>query len=534
MAVIGQQLTNPEEGWRRYDERDPRIQFIGSQWVLLDNASYYSGTIKYLSTNPVNVGACAIFKFYGTKFRLIGTSYSDYTQQLACEIDGAEYPATGSAYSVSTIYQVLQFEVLGLEQKEHTIKIYSKDAIRWTLDVIDIDSGGYLLHPVLPQKYNIFDMNIGDCILCRYRSAFADSIGIPYHLGVVDADTIIPDTGATITNGYFYFVKVAKGLLIADRVVQHSISWDKLHAGTTHNPGSFIDGKGMVITPNALVTASAYYVSPTGYLLPEFIFDNDKTKGWYINADALPVEGSHWVKVEFKTPVRVNKISISCNSIHASVKNFTLQASDNNASWVNLYSGINSAYNNSDSIFAFENVESYKYYRILVIDSYSSYGKTYCGISELKMFNDNTDVVERVSAYVRSISGGVAYADANGQKSLTDRNLGAWPINNEWDTYIANSDLDGKITPGDDNIWHRDYVFSLCKETNLTATYVNYQNATTGFNNTHRICRGYDKRTENGWRGFTCVVSLTAFSFAGFRPVLEYVEADAKASTLYY
>ncbi|ASA22784.1 hypothetical protein [Paenibacillus donghaensis] len=38
---------------------------------------------------------------------------------------------------------------------------------------------------------------------------------------------------------------------------------------------------------------------------------------------------------------------------------------------------------------------------------------------------------------LRSLSGGVAWADENGNSSTTDKGFGAWPANNEWDRYIV-------------------------------------------------------------------------------------------------
>ncbi|KPU43036.1 hypothetical protein OXPF_34680 [Oxobacter pfennigii] len=38
-ATIGQQLTSPEAGWRRYDDTDSRIQYIGTGWTLGSNSN---------------------------------------------------------------------------------------------------------------------------------------------------------------------------------------------------------------------------------------------------------------------------------------------------------------------------------------------------------------------------------------------------------------------------------------------------------------------------------------------------------------
>lgn len=37
MATIGQNLQSPESGWRRYDDTDSRIRYIGTGWTKLSN-----------------------------------------------------------------------------------------------------------------------------------------------------------------------------------------------------------------------------------------------------------------------------------------------------------------------------------------------------------------------------------------------------------------------------------------------------------------------------------------------------------------
>ncbi len=162
-------------------------------------------------------------------------------------------------------------------------------------------------------KSKISDMQIGDYVKCWYSfhktsGSLSDSpAGILVGLGTDTFSTAgeKPVTGESTTNSstFFYFVKVAKGLLIADRVCQHSISWDVLNAGKV------IQGK-----PYSFSTSS--------------------------------------------------NISQGCASS------------------------------------------------------------------------------ENISGTLRSLMGGVAYADDSGSMSTTDKEIGAWPVNNEWDKYIVNFPID--------------------------------------------------------------------------------------------
>lgn len=79
------------------------------------------------------------------------------------------------------------------------------------------------------------DMQIGDYIACKYTASSGKAGSFSDLGGIVDTE--IPVTSINVPNGYFYFIKVNKGLLIADRVVQHSISWNTLNAA------GFIEGK---------------------------------------------------------------------------------------------------------------------------------------------------------------------------------------------------------------------------------------------------------------------------------------------------
>jgi WD40 repeat protein len=120
---------------------------------------------------------------------------------------------------------------------------------------------------------------------------------------------------------------------------------------------------------------------------------------------------------------------------------------------------------------------------------------------------------------IRSLSGGCSFLDANGNGSITDCSLGAWPRYNEWDRYITNSDLKGKIVAGDDNVWHWSNAYTATHDTTALSIAAS----------TNRTFRGKD--SVNKMVAFSYVGSDTTH---GFRPVLEYMEPDTKASNFYY
>lgn len=87
------------------------------------------------------------------------------------------------------------------------------------------------------------EMEIGDYIRCSYTASTANVAGYFTDLGsAVPGVTELPTTAAATANGYFYFLKVDKGLLVADRMVQSSISAQSLNAKNYLNGGD-VDGK---------------------------------------------------------------------------------------------------------------------------------------------------------------------------------------------------------------------------------------------------------------------------------------------------
>lgn len=104
---------------------------------------------------------------------------------------------------------------------------------------------------------NLADMEIGDYIKCVYTAEEANVAGTFSHLGELHPTYMkdvtneegevtgqelseyeeLPTTPAETANGYFYLLKADKGLLIADRLVQSSISWNSL------NKAGYIYGK---------------------------------------------------------------------------------------------------------------------------------------------------------------------------------------------------------------------------------------------------------------------------------------------------
>lgn len=139
MATIGQSLNSPESGWKRILRTDTNFTYIGG-WDFTNGSYYRSGP---------SIANKIQFNFIGTELRLMGftTTNSDaYSSNAIISIDNIEY-----SYSYIGPYyydNALVFQKLSLDNKEHFVQIYAKDAKVLILESIDINAA------VMIKPYN--------------------------------------------------------------------------------------------------------------------------------------------------------------------------------------------------------------------------------------------------------------------------------------------------------------------------------------------------------------------------------------------
>ena len=154
---VGDQLLQPEFGWKRMDDADSNIQYDGKWNFITTQKGAYNETIHYYSAPSGSTEeASASFKFKGTKLRLVALS-SYFQKKAILKIDGVSYDLTKveGRPPIGGIQQTLMFEASGLEDKEHLVELSGIDI---TLDAIDIDKMGSLVKPKPPAK-------VGDILL---------------------------------------------------------------------------------------------------------------------------------------------------------------------------------------------------------------------------------------------------------------------------------------------------------------------------------------------------------------------------------
>lgn len=123
----------------------------------------------------------------------------------------------------------------------------------------------------------------------------------------------------------------------------------------------------------------------------------------------------------------------------------------------------------------------------------------------------------------RSLTGGVAYADMNGNYTQTasTTDYGMYPTNNEFDKYIRNSNLNGTVRPNDPNVWRHNSIYSWCQETPSTGTFKSKSGSVLNTTSAQRIGRSI---LAGDWNSLTISSSTTSNVQIGYRPVFEYKE----------
>lgn len=220
MATVGQPLLQPESGWKRYDDKSGAFKYSGNPGS--DASTHYVGTKLKIE-----------FYFTGTKIRWIGAIGSSSCNIATVIIDGVE---VGSFSQIGTNYTVgiMQFENLTLSDGLHKVTVVN-DATNGgslVLDAIDIDSTGRLFHP--DEVTSITELEVGKRIRCNYVSNTAGMAGEFKNIGDETSDFISISSVPSVPNGDFYFIVAdeynGKKILIADRNIQSSISWDALNS----------------------------------------------------------------------------------------------------------------------------------------------------------------------------------------------------------------------------------------------------------------------------------------------------------------
>lgn len=110
---VGDSLTQPEPGWQRIDDTD-NLFVYSSGWSKRPPQlePTYNGSYHYTS----NTKSSLKFRFYGTKIRYIGQTYSNKPRVVRMNIDGVEETF---AQKGPNTYQIVNYEKVDLQLGYH-------------------------------------------------------------------------------------------------------------------------------------------------------------------------------------------------------------------------------------------------------------------------------------------------------------------------------------------------------------------------------------------------------------------------------
>lgn len=486
-AMVGEQLTTPETGWKRYDDTHPAIKYHEGNSSAAEASSYNGTRISMGKPGSYNQ-LTASFSFKGTKIRYIGpllqNTNAHGTTENILRIDGVDYKFTNFNDSANLLNQILICEISNLTDSIHKVEII-RAAQYLHLDAIDIDSTGRLLHP--DEVTDPKDLVVGKRIRAHYQ-ATSNTVGTFSGLGEETSD-FIPPASSNAPNGDFYFIMVDEGngvsRLVADRNVQHSISWDTLNnAGIAAGSGlqilKYSDLVPIMTAPtsnNITVTASSKAADANdGWKA----FDSTDSSAWATATGTT----TGWIEVDFGAPVVVNKYSIKNANIARLPKNWTFQGW-NGTQWIILdtQSNINNWNTDGKLEFAFNNNEAFLKYKI---DVTANNGDTsYLAITTMQLIQLT---FSNLLITTRLLTGGTAAADKD----------------NEWDQYIVSGTGNGAYTAGDNGVWNWSGKYS-------------WTSSVPNGNASNRAMRGSGSVSEYA----SNFPSNYTSSPSGFRPVLE-------------
>lgn len=580
MSIVGEQLLQPEDGWQRIDNIDNSFKYIGL-WKKDTSQGLYNNTGMYIQENATieEVNSSYItFAFYGSKIRIFHTRYTSHSSNMKCIIDDIEY----ENYNIhgETMRQYLAFEKINLEKKIHVVTIKSGDVVRFDFDCVDIDEDGYmvdLIETKLTKKSTLDSMEIGDIISCRYTAPISGKVGYFSELGTCNCEGIDKDVSPDTPDGKFYFIKVDDNKLIADRNVQSSISWKELNKNKLtckmDTPNSSVLDKeteeGFSVESGTCLIEkisefsigdTLYDLSPTknNATISNCIKEYDQSNKYYYTIPSGGVAYNDDITISFPKKdlksnegddyileqssiysagllayLAFNKTNIDSNDcwhsssepnpyIKVSSKKDKIQASgfrltnrncpasiqppsscivygsNDNTAFEKIYETSNlPSGNKATSYHHFNSQVEYLHYKFSF-----QHIDLYVAVGELEIFKE--------------------YEYENSSSSLINKNQGGWPIENDWDKYIRNSNLKEKIIAGDNEIWNYHNMSSLCKEKVITGLKdINSENLETPSGNILIPIRGKTEDIDDlSAKRFNICLSSSVAKNIGFRPVL--------------
>ncbi len=332
-------------------------------------------------------------------------------------------------------------------------------------------------------RSNPLTMDVGDYLSCRY-TATSNTVGQFTELGMAQG-TLIPPSSAVAPDGYFNFIYVGDDeqghrVLVADRCVQNTIAWDTL------NLSSITTGNGMpYVTYGNNLCASGTAIENNHYSgqVAALAFDGSISSAWY-SLETSNQSGVSWIGYDFGmgNPKAIRQMRLyTYSSTSCNLSSVKIQSSNDNVIWDTVSVNTISTTVNTWVTMNLQDSPSARYWRILA----NANSADRWTVREVQMFASS--LLPNTNYSIRLLTGPTTALDTD----------------NEYDKYIVNSDLNGTITAGDNNIW------------NWAKLYTKTSTTDSPNGSSYRVLMGWDTIRQRSY-----VTSPSAVATDGFRPVL--------------
>ena len=221
------------KGWKKILHDTGFISY-SKDWKVEELYKLGQKEVNYRISNIK--GARANFCFIGTSIRVYAIKGQGFSGDIELVIDNQVKKISLKGNNENKEECVL--ELTGLENILHKVEVILSGNNSISLTAVEINAEGRFYHT--DEVKNVRDLKVGKRIRCHYTAMY-NNAGVFSGLGSA-TEELIPASSTSSPNGDFYFIMVEKGfngrlMLIADRNVQHSISWSSL------NQSNFIYGK---------------------------------------------------------------------------------------------------------------------------------------------------------------------------------------------------------------------------------------------------------------------------------------------------
>lgn len=223
------------------------------------NTKFESILYKYFITT--RKGSTIKFSFKGSGISLLGGSRYDTSDKIKILIDGHEQIVStkNKKRDEKFIFNFNHciYSIQNLKDEEHSVEIELLDDEKFVFFGVEISDSDRLYH--IDEVTSVEELKIGKRIRCHYQATFNTS-GKFSNLGG-ETKEFIPTESSDYPDGDFYYICCDSNenngcMLIADRVIQTNISWERL------NEAAYTKGK----PENAIHERAIIRILTSGYL----------------------------------------------------------------------------------------------------------------------------------------------------------------------------------------------------------------------------------------------------------------------------